>query len=94
MNNFQRLEEEQARLYDASRRRDVQENLSQTFGLFKFIGQIVDVYLPAMIGVLVSAAGGKGPDGRNQGLNRPPSEGGEHPGKVGPHPPNGDAPRR
>lgn len=92
MNNFQRLEEEQIRQYDASKRRNVQNNLEQTFGLFKFIGQIVDVYLPAMVGVLISAAGGN--SSRGQGPGRTPSEGGGHPGGVGPHPPNGGIGRR
>ncbi|MCB0613689.1 MAG: hypothetical protein KDC75_10290 [Phaeodactylibacter sp.] len=94
MNNFQELEKEQERQYDASKRMHVQKNLSNTFGLFKFIGQIVDVYLPAMIGVLISAAGGSDGESNNPGLNRPPSEGGVHPGKVGPHPPDGDIPGR
>ena len=94
MNNFQRLEEEQARQYDAVKLQQVQNNLEHTFGLFKFIGQIVDVYLPAMIGVLISAAGGNSPDSRKTGINRPPSEGGDHPGRVGPHPPDGDPVRR
>ena len=71
MNNFQELEKEQERQYDASKRMHVQKNLSNTFGLFKFIGQIVDVYLPAMIGVLISAAGGSDGESNNPGLNRP-----------------------
>ncbi|MCB0562156.1 MAG: hypothetical protein H6573_09015 [Lewinellaceae bacterium] len=94
MNNFQELEKEQERQYDASKRMHVQNNLSHTFGLFKFIGQIVDVYLPALVGVLISAAGGSSSETNSQGLSRPPSEGGVHPGQVGPHPPDGDTPGR
>lgn len=97
MNNFQRLEEEQIRQYDAAKRHHVQNNLEHTFGLFKFIGQIVDVYLPAMIGVLISAVGGNdsGSSGnQNQGPNRTPSDGGGHPGGIGPHPPDDGATRR
>ena len=94
MNNFQRLEEEQARQYDASKRQSVQNNLTHTFGVFKFIGQIIDVYLPAMIGVLISAVGGDGSETGNPESNRTPSEGGVHPGQIGPNPPDGDTPPR
>ncbi len=98
MNNFQQLEDEQARQYDTTRRQSVHNNLMGTIGVFKFIGQIVDVYLPAMIDVLVSAAGGNGSGrrsgGGSSGLARPPSEGGVPPGTIGPHPPDGDIPPR
>jgi len=97
MNNFQQLEEEQARQYDTTRRQSVQNNLMGTIGVFKFIGQIVDVYLPAMIDVLISAAGGNSSGrrgGSSSGLARPPSEGGVPPGTIGPHPPDGDIPLR
>ena len=89
MNNFQKLEAELAEQYDAKRRGDVQRNLFQTMGVFKFVGQIVDVYLPAMFGVLVSAAGGRTtPSPKKPGHYRSPSEGGLPPGKKGPTPPD------
>ncbi len=94
MNNFQQLEEEQARQYNGAPRQSVQNNLWQTIGVFKFIGQIVEVYLPSMIEVLISAAGGNNPERRGRSTSRPPSEGGVHPGSIGPKPPNGDIPKR
>lgn len=94
MNNFQELEKEQARHYDTAKRQHVQNNLTQTFGLFKFIGQIVDVYLPALVGVLISSVGGNGSGNTYLTSNRTPAEGGVHPGKEGPHLPEGDVPSR
>ena len=90
-NNFQRLEEEQVRKYNTSARQDVQNNLVQTFGIFKFIGQLVDVYLPTVIEFFISSAGG---NSTSASRHRPPSEGGVHPGKIGPQPPDDVPPRR
>ena len=91
MNNFQRLQEEHARQFEGLKKRRVQQSILQTFGIFKFVGQLIDVYLPAMMGVIVSSMGGKIDDDDNKGKpvskNLPPSLGDDHPGKTGPEPP-------
>lgn len=88
MNNFERLQEEHARQFEGLKKRKVQQSLLQTFGIFKFVGQLIDVYLPAMVDVLVSSMGGKmdGADNDKKPVSRnlPPSLGDDHPGKTGP----------
>ena len=76
MNNFKKLlEEEESILNDRPQLRKVQTNLWQTLGVFKFVGQIVEVYVPKMVDLLILAAGGKvdPPDKNNYDI--PPSQG-------------------
>ena len=94
MNNFQKLLEEQSSLYEGAKRQKVQNNLLQTFGIFKFVGQLIDVYLPAMVNVIVSSMGGRLDENEKMGppdfKNPPPDLGESHPGKISPELPDLD----
>lgn len=94
MNNFQKLLEEQSSQYEGVKRQKVQNNLLQTFGIFKFVGQLIDVYLPAMVNVIVSAMGGRLDENEKIGppdfKNLPPDLGEGHPGKISPELPDLD----
>ncbi len=95
MNNFQKLLDEQARAYDAPKRQAVENNLRHTMGVVHLIGQIVEVYLPTMVGVLITAAGGSEEGSERMApRHQPPSLGEDNPGKIGPQPPGGDVPTR
>lgn len=68
MNNFHDLFEDDTHHYRPEQRRTVKNGLWQTLGAFKFVGQIVDVYLPAMMSIFISAAGGGNADGQKPNL--------------------------
>lgn len=56
MNNFQRLmEQEEER---SPQPPNIQHNVENTLGIFRFIGQIVEVYLPKVADMFVTMAGG------------------------------------
>jgi hypothetical protein len=81
MNNFNNLFEAEEQKYDSGQNGLVKNRIWQTLGTYKFLGQIVDVYLPAMVSVIVSVAGGKEQDEDNNGAvppgrnNTPPPPG-------------------
>jgi len=58
MNNFDNLFEEEENSFDPQKKREVKAGIWQALGTYRFVGQIVDVYLPAMVDVLVSCVGG------------------------------------
>ena len=75
MNNFQELfEEEERDVQDSNALRGIQSNVWQTLGVFKFVGQIVEVYLPKVISMFIMASGGN--TGGSGGGSNPPSSGG------------------
>lgn len=57
MNNFQRLMEEEEK-NSPQPPPFVQNNVENSLGMFRFIGQIVEVYLPQLSGMLVNLVGG------------------------------------
>lgn len=57
MNNFQRLMEEEERKAPKAPP-FVENNVEGTLGMFRFIGQIVEVYLPRFSNILVNLVGG------------------------------------
>ncbi|GJM33244.1 MAG: hypothetical protein DHS20C18_22450 [Saprospiraceae bacterium] len=59
MNNFQRLQEEQEEeFYNEARHDQLRSGLHQTLGTFRFIGQVIDIYLPRVVDMLIVATGG------------------------------------
>ena len=86
MNNFQELfEEEERNAQDSNKLRGIQSDVWQTLGVFKFVGQIVEVYVPKVISMFIIASGG---DARGDG-NQPPSSGpGVDPDSLGPKSPD------
>lgn len=91
-NNFKKLmEEDEADFAERSAR--VQNSLWQTLGVFKLMGEVVDIFLPKVFDVLIAAAGGKGdvPDQPAKDRGRPdiPSQGGIDSGRdLGPRKPD------
>lgn len=57
MNNFQRIFEEDEELYK-NHHETIRQNLMGTLGVFRFVGQIVEVYLPRVADMIVSFSGG------------------------------------
>ncbi|MBX2873085.1 MAG: hypothetical protein KTR30_13320 [Saprospiraceae bacterium] len=95
MNNFQQLLNEEEENYQNQDYHDeIRNNLEGTFGFFRFFGQIVEVYLPQMVDVLVMASGAEEPPPLPPHFE-PPSSGGkpEFPGRRGPDSPDEIIPR-
>jgi hypothetical protein len=92
MNNFHDLFDDDKHNYRPEQRRTVRNGLWQTLGTFKFVGQIVDVYLPAMMNILVAVVGGEANgqepnarrSARGQSLTPPPGINKEIPPQKGP----------
>lgn len=95
MNNFQQLLNEEEENYQNQDYHDeIRNNLENTFGFFRFFGQIVEVYLPQMVDVLVMASGAEEPPPLPPHFE-PPSSGGtpDFPGRKGPDSPDEIIPR-
>ena len=92
MNNFHDLFEDDKHHYRPEQRRTVKNGLWQTLGTFKFVGQIVDVYLPAMMSIFIAAVGGEADaqerdtrsNTRGRSLTPPPGAERETPPQKGP----------
>lgn len=72
MNNFQRLQEEQELIYDktgTSQKKSVEGTLSS----FKFIANIIEVYLPKVGDLLIGLAGGNKDARKNSNTTTPPN---------------------
>jgi len=61
-NNFQKLEEQNIRKFDAQRNKRVKNNLTSTTGVMHFIGHLVELYIPNFMNVFVKLTGGQGPN--------------------------------
>ena len=59
INNFKRLQEEEERIYQERHERNVRSNLLHSLGVMRFVGQVVDMYLPKIFELFVMALGGK-----------------------------------
>jgi hypothetical protein len=55
-NNFKRLMEEEERT--APPPPNLKSDLDRTMGLVRFVGEVVDLYLPRLVDMLVSMVGG------------------------------------
>ncbi|MEZ5041477.1 MAG: hypothetical protein R2828_16410 [Saprospiraceae bacterium] len=84
MNNFQQLLSDDEEIYK-DQHEEIRVNLQSTFGFFRFFGQILEVYLPQMVDVIVMASGGEEPPPLPPHYE-PPSSGGDpdYPGRKGP----------
>ena len=83
VNNFKKIEEEDEARF-ADRASNLQDSLWQTLGVFKFMGEVVDIFLPKVFDVLIAAAGGRPPAGPSASSRpRPevPSQGGVDQGR-------------
>jgi hypothetical protein len=88
MNNFQKLQEEQEDVYYSTQKgEDLKKDLLGTLTTFRFIGSVIDVYLPRVVDMFIAIAGGGAPDKSNtegDSLSKRPNDpasGGFMPGK-------------
>jgi hypothetical protein len=58
LNNFEQLLEEEASTFDTHKRQQAREGIISTLSSYKLIGQLVTVFVPDMINVLIAATGG------------------------------------
>lgn len=96
MNNFQQLLNDDEEDYQRQGvNEEIRNNLEGTFGFFRFFGQIVEVYLPQMVDVLVMASGAEEKPSLSPPHFKPPSSGGtpDFPGQRGPGSPDEIIPR-
>lgn len=75
INNFKKIEEEDEQRYAETLQGQGQAGIWGTLGVYKFVGQLVEIYVPRAVDVLISATGG-----RPAPKNRPPGDG---PGEDG-----------
>lgn len=59
MNNFQRLQQLQEEKFLLRAQDPLRDNLFNSLRTFRFIGQVVDLYLPRVVDVIVSASSGQ-----------------------------------
>ena len=86
--NFQKLQKEQEEIYYANESgENLKKDLLGTLTTFRFIGSVIDVYLPRVVDMFIAIAGGSAedkanPDGANSTKrSNDPAKGGFHPGK-------------
>ncbi len=61
-NNFKELEIEQASRFDAQRSDRVKKDVHNSMSIFRFIGDIIELYIPRVLGIFTSMSGGDAPD--------------------------------
>ncbi len=72
INNFKKIQEEDEQRYAGSFLDIGRAGIWGTLGVYKFVGQLVEVYVPRAVDVLICAAGA-----RSSHKNRPPDAPGE-----------------
>jgi len=58
MNNFKRMQEEDEMRYGELEEKRVKSGIMGTLGFLRFVGQLVDIYLPRVVDMFVATAGG------------------------------------
>ncbi|MBK7871142.1 MAG: hypothetical protein IPJ74_10905 [Saprospiraceae bacterium] len=74
INNFKRLQEEEEVVYKERHEEKVRSGLLNSLGMFRFVGQVVDMYLPKLFDLLIMAAGGKTDSSTTRTRSTPPSQ--------------------
>lgn len=100
LNNFERLLEQDAQNFDPVQKAQMQAQIFSSFESLRLVGQLIDVYVPKMVDVLIVASGGD-MEAPSPVLAQPPSPvdppphlGGQWPPKTGPAWPDGEGPSR
>lgn len=90
VNNFKQMGEEDEGDYYPNLSSQVQANVESTLGIFRFFGQVVEVFLPKVVDTIIVMSGGDAPDQdtsskerrgssypppRRKGPSRPPANG-------------------
>ncbi len=73
INNFKRLQEEEEQLYKERYDARVKSGILQSLSFFRFIGYMMDMYVPKVFDLFVSASGGRQPTAQGKSYNQPPS---------------------
>ena len=63
MNNFQKLESQKLDTFDESTRK-VKKNVDKSMDLYRFVGNIFDLYFPKIVGFMNAILGGETDDNR------------------------------
>lgn len=67
MNNFQKLQEEQEEhYYSSGGGNNLKKELMGTLSTFRFIGDVIDVYLPRVVDMFIAISGGNSPESGNK----------------------------
>lgn len=67
MNNFKKLQEQE--LSDVEfRSNSIKSGISSSMGAFRFVGDMLDLFIPKVLGIFVNMAGG---DDRKTTIRRP-----------------------
>lgn len=74
INNFKKLQEEEEQIYLERHEKKVRAGLLSSLGVFRFVGQVVDMYLPKVFDLLILAMGGKSQDSPARTGSTPPSQ--------------------
>ena len=88
-NNFKQLFEQEEETYEKNHQRHIASKVWGTLGLFRLVGDIVEIFIPRVMEVFVMAAGGRNDNAdRSRGGTAPNDlKGGGDPGKIGPKAP-------
>ena len=73
-NSFQQLMEEEEKRFSRKYERSIQSKLSGTLGLFRFAGDLMNIFVPRVADVLVLGLGGRPSVKANQSIADPPSQ--------------------
>ena len=82
MNNFRRIIEEEE-VKNAEEAKDLRKNLNNSISVFRFFGDIVELYIPRIFSMLVNMLGGNETPPDQKGSNDPASLRGSKPGRLG-----------
>lgn len=84
VNNFRKLiEEEEAK--NAQTAKDLRHNVSSSIGVFRFFGDIVELYIPRLFSMMVNMLGGQEtPPDQRRGGSDPSGLRGAGPNRRGP----------
>ncbi len=74
INNFKRLQEEEERIYAERHEEKVRSGIENSLGAFRFIGQVVDMYLPKIFDLLIVVMGGRTQGTPPRASSVPPSQ--------------------
>lgn len=86
-NNFKQLEEEEELRFGTSHDQHLRSQLWGSLSFFRFVGQLVDMFVPKVFELFITAAKG---NHTQRKYPTPPSQGPqEHPGRIGPGSPDG-----
>lgn len=77
MNNFQKLQEQQEEHYYTSEgANNLKKDVMGTLTTFRFIGDVIDVYLPRVVDMFIAISGGSLTDNRKEkGRRNDPASG-------------------